>query len=276
MPKSRIQLIKEIKQARKDAKANLLYVKGLTKMKKKDLNEIYKELSQVGNRLDKYDGNIPEQEIVNIERKEDLEQERERIKQELEDLELEEEQIEEEQVVLDELEEEQDEQEEEQDEQEQEEQEEQDEQEHDEEEESEEEYIEHTEHKQELDELESDEQEESEESEEEEKKKPTKKTKKEKALTISHFKKEVKDMTLEFEENIHNILLEFDEKQKLSDNDINEITNYYHDLKETMEHNLQVIYTEMPDNLDFTPTFYKGIERVIDKQEDKINKFISM
>jgi chromosome segregation ATPase len=263
MPKSRIQLIKEIKQARKDAKANLLYVKGLTKMKKKELNEIYNEIKQVDNRTSNYDsdGELSEQELVNTERKEDLEKERERIKDELAKLELEEEEIKEEEVVLDELEEEQEEQEEEQ------------------KEESEEEYIEDIQNPaQELDELESDNELESEEESEEEEEpvKKTKKTKKEKTLTLTHFKKEIKDMTLEFEESIHEMLLEFNEKEKLTDTDISDITNFYNETREIMEDNLKSIYREMPDGIDFTPTFYNSIERVLDKQEDKVNKFVSM
>ena len=49
MSKSRTELIEEINEARKDAKANLMYVKGLTKMKKKELNEVAKLLKDVNN-----------------------------------------------------------------------------------------------------------------------------------------------------------------------------------------------------------------------------------
>ena len=38
-------MIDDISHARKDAKANFLYVKGLTKLKKNELKEIYKELN---------------------------------------------------------------------------------------------------------------------------------------------------------------------------------------------------------------------------------------
>ena len=94
MPKSRTQLIMEIRQARKDAKANLLYVKGLTKMKKEDLKNIYDELSHIDKRRAQYGETLPEREMVDIERQEDLEEELDKIKKELNDLEDEEEKLE--------------------------------------------------------------------------------------------------------------------------------------------------------------------------------------
>ncbi len=74
---SRRELINEITKAREDAKANLLYVKGLTKMKKEELQEISKVLRQNGR-------NINRDELR------ELQQEKEKIKDELNELKVEE------------------------------------------------------------------------------------------------------------------------------------------------------------------------------------------
>jgi hypothetical protein len=85
MSKSRNQLIKEIKEKRKNAKAELMYVKGLTKMKKEELNEVYDMLNEVNQTL---------QDDFNDEysaEKEQLEKEKEILEQELNTLEQDEE-----------------------------------------------------------------------------------------------------------------------------------------------------------------------------------------
>lgn len=77
MSRSRTELIKEINEARKDAKANLMYVKGLTKMKKKELNEVAKLLKdsiKIDNDIDR----VQEQERLMNEKLE--------IEKELDDL----------------------------------------------------------------------------------------------------------------------------------------------------------------------------------------------
>ena len=103
MPKSRTQLINEITQARKDAKSKFLYVSGLTKMKKDELRQIYKELNIQEKRVQKYDDEEEEpteRELYERDELSELEKERDRIKAELESLEEEEA---EEKIELDEL-----------------------------------------------------------------------------------------------------------------------------------------------------------------------------
>lgn len=65
MSKSRTELIKEINEARKDAKANLMYVKGLTKMKKKELNEVAKLLKDINNIDDDNDREQEQERLLN-------------------------------------------------------------------------------------------------------------------------------------------------------------------------------------------------------------------
>lgn len=85
---SRRELINEITKAREDAKANLLYVKGLTKMKKEELQEISKILRQNGR-------NINRDELR------ELKQEKEKLKDELNELKAEEKEEEEKLQELD-------------------------------------------------------------------------------------------------------------------------------------------------------------------------------
>jgi hypothetical protein len=94
MSKSRSQLIKEIKEERKKAKANLLYVKGLTKMKKTELREIADALKKASSNM-VGDEDRTEREIERLENEKDqlqeelqeLENEEDNYKQDIEELE---------------------------------------------------------------------------------------------------------------------------------------------------------------------------------------------
>lgn len=94
MSKSRSQLIKEIKEERKKAKANLLYVKGLTKMKKTELREIADALKKASSNI-VGDEERTEREIERLENEKDqlqeelqeLENEEDHYKQDIEELE---------------------------------------------------------------------------------------------------------------------------------------------------------------------------------------------
>ena len=82
-------------------------------------------------------------------------------------------------------------------------------------------------------------------------------------------------MMREFEDNIHDILMEFNDKEELDKKDIDEIMDYHNELRDIVKHNLEKIYDEIPDELDFSEAFYKYMDRVFKKQEDKIDNFIS-
>jgi gas vesicle protein len=84
MPQSRNELIKEIKEARVNAKSNLLYVKGLTKLKKKELIEIAKSLQN--NTSEELESNKKQIEDELDELEEETEQRQEQL-EELEGLE---------------------------------------------------------------------------------------------------------------------------------------------------------------------------------------------
>ena len=51
--------------------------------------------------------------------------------------------------------------------------------------------------------------------------------------------------------------------------------DYHNELRNIVKHNLEKIYDEIPDELDFSEAFYKYMDRVFKKQEDKIDNFIS-
>lgn len=95
MTKSRTDLIKEITQARNDAKSNMLYVKGLTKMKKTELKQIHTDLKIQQSKKQKYDDDDDssggEAEAMINDDVKLLEQERDRIKREIDQLENQEE-----------------------------------------------------------------------------------------------------------------------------------------------------------------------------------------
>ena len=273
MTKSRTQLIKDIKQARKDAKANLLYVKGLTKMKKEELKHIYDELEHIDKRRSKHGDNEPEKGMVYVERKENLEDEIEKIKEELNNLEDEEDDLETKKIELDELE-------------------------PDEYEKKKtdddkdnddsdsevenivKKYIKKASTKpkpcslkttsKKKEESEDEEKSESEQEQEQEQEQEPEQPK----LTIKQYEHDIMDMMDEYADIIHELLLEYDDVDDLSARDVKDIKKYQDEQRNIIKHNLETIYRQMPRNKDFSERFYNKIENAFAKQDNKVNLFI--
>lgn len=91
---------------------------------------------------------------------------------------------------------------------------------------------------------------------------------------LKKYQKEIRAMLREFKDNIHMLLLEFNDIEILSKKDIDEINEYHSELSEVVVSNLRSIYAELPDDLDFSEKFYNQIDKVLIDTENKINKFI--
>ena len=244
MPKSRNQLINEITQARKDAKAKFLYVSGLTKMKKDELRQIHKELNLQEKRVQKYDDDIAEpteRELYERDEFSELEKERDRIKAELESLEEQEDIAEEKKIELEEL--------------------------------SDDDVAE-----------ESEESEEEEAKFIKEKLKPAEESEEETILSDEEFveeqpkkntkelQTEVRTMLKHFSKNIKEILDEF-RGLELTDEIENEIIDYHNEQREIMKSDLESVYRDLGDK-DFSDSFYKQIDKAFDTVMNKVDKYL--
>jgi hypothetical protein len=274
---SRSELINEIREARREAKANMLYVKGLTKMKRKELREIFEEIKYVNKNLKTDDEEDNSYEI------QELEAERDELQKELDDLEKQADEAKVKQVELEELEDDYydniDEKEEK------------------EKDEKENQYkscetaiSNYIKENEEIDELSEEEPEpetaqqpppeteeytedelEDDEPEEQQEKMPT--------TVKKYIKNKVEDeiyvLLDDFENMIQDILYEFKEKDPLTDADADEIENYYNDQKDALNDLINKAIDELPKDTDLYGKTYKKIDRVIAKQEKAVSEFIN-
>ena len=91
---------------------------------------------------------------------------------------------------------------------------------------------------------------------------------------LKKYETEIRSMLREFKDNVHMLLLEFNDVEILTKKDIDEINEYHLELSEVVVANLRSIYAELPDDLDFSEKFYNQIDKVLIDTENKINKFI--
>lgn len=92
---------------------------------------------------------------------------------------------------------------------------------------------------------------------------------------LKKYQKEIRAMLREFKDNVHMMLLEYNDYEFLSDDDVADIWQYFDELHDVVVHNLKSIYEEMSDDIDFDETFYKSIDKTFTDTKKKINKFIS-
>ena len=87
------------------------------------------------------------------------------------------------------------------------------------------------------------------------------------------YENEIKDMLKDFTKNVDELINDFKSKGRLTDDDKNEIEQYFDEDLSIIKHNLESIYNEI-GNADFSENFYGYIDNEIEKQNNKINNFI--
>jgi hypothetical protein len=257
MPKSRTDLIKEITQARNDAKSNMLYVKGLTKMKITELKQIHADLKIQHSKKQKYDDDSDsggEQEAMINDDVKLLEEERDRIKREIDQLETQEENH---KTELDELDEDMD----------------------NVKNGNDDEYLEEERDNEALQPMRN--QSHSEKQDKIQPKQPIKEQKQpmrnqshsENQSNPKELEKEVRMILKEFSKNVKELLSDYN-KNEIDDDVAEYIINFHNEQKNIIKNDLEEIYSELGDD-DFNDNFYnfidKSFETVLKLVDNKIN-----